>query len=217
MRTETKILGIGMTQANVPKTMDGRKTQTRRIVNVGHKDLKFDAAIRLPDFNGKTCWELERNGALNAQVSAKHAVGDRLYVKETLAKIVISGEDFASYKSDSSRTMEPNIDVGIPSHRPWQSDDGKPWKNKVIPARYMPRSVARTFIEITDVKCERINDITLEDIQAEGIQSLFGKQSIDPTMLARFIDLWEEASGKGAWERNDWVFAYTFKLVEAPQ
>ena len=215
MKTETKILGIGMTQANVPKVMSGEKTQTRRIVNVGHKDLKFDAAIRLPDFNGKPCWELERHGALNAQVSAKHAVGDQLYVKEALKGSIDHDGTWARYKTDNLMVITRG------GYRRWESDDGKPWKNKVIPARYMPRSAARTFIEITDVRCERVQDISVVDIEAEGcmLDALEYNANCDKTVTLqrRFKELWNDTNGKDAWERNDWVFAYTFKLVEAPQ
>jgi len=222
MKTETKILGIGMTQANVPKVMSGEKTQTRRIVNVGHKDLKFDAAIRLPDFNGKPCWELERHGALNAQVSAKHAVGDQLYVKEALKGSIDHDGTWARYKTDNLMVITRG------GYRRWESDDGKPWKNKVIPARYMPRSAARTFIEITDVRCERIQEITESDAKAEGANRPYGRspdaydkygtpEGIGFSYKLGFQKLWNDTNGKGAWDRNDWVFAYTFKLVEAPR
>ena len=91
--------------------------------------------------------------------------------------------------------------------RPWKRDDGTPWKQNVIPARYMPKSAARTVIEITDVKCERIQDISVEDVKAEGCRPLRDH-------VAHFQELWNDTNGNDAWERNDWTFAYTFKILE---
>ena len=170
MKTETKMLGIGMTERNVPKVMDGSKTQFRMVVNTGHKNMKFNAAIRMRDFDGKPCWEFERHGALNAQVPAKHAVGDRLFIKEALKKAECPPDyPFARYKADSMPVQPRGL------NRPWKRDDGTPWKPNVIPARYMPRSAARTFIEITDVRCERIQDITESDAKAEGANRPYGR------------------------------------------
>ena len=101
-------------------------------------------------------------------------------------------------------------------YRLWESDDGKPWKNKVIPARYMPRSAARTFIKITDVRCERIQNISLQDIRAEGCDGGNDPFRYGKSATRCFMELWNDTNGQGAWERNDWVFAYTFELTERP-
>ena len=217
MKTKAKMLGIGMTERNVPKVMDGSKTQTRRIVSMKRA---ADCPAELPDdlLSSEILEWRQQDGQwfglheyrTLAIASRVHQIGDRLYVKEALQR----HNNCAVYKCEYPAECVPVDCFADPEMaRAWSSDDGKPWKNKVIPARYMPRSAARTFIEITDVRCERVQDITIEDVQAEGIQSLFGKGSIDPTMLTRFIGLWNDTNGKDAWERNDWVFAYTFKLL----
>ena len=208
--------GIGMTERNVPKVMSGAKTQTRRIIKIKRSS---DCPDEIPDdlLSSEILEWRQQDGqwfGLNeyrtiALAGRVHQIGDRLYVKEALKKAECPPDyPFARYKADSMPVQTRGI------ARPWKRDDGTPWKQNVIPARYMPKSAARTVIEITDVKCERIKDIALEDVQAEGIQSLLGKQSIDPTMLARFIDLWNDTNGNDAWERNDWTFAYTFKILE---
>ena len=238
MKTATKILGIGMTQANVPKVMSGEKTQTRRIIK---NQPPEDASIVGPELYQPT--KVDKDGEeypgaeilgfydLGGEWGAKvdYRPGDILYVKEALQRSHERPPAFAIYKTDCKVVWDERHEK-----RPWASDDGKPWKNKVIPARYMPRSAARTFIEITDVRCERVQEVSAEDVVAEGCGCKDCGQPLVPDdgawachkcewmftrdlVVLSFSDLWDDTNGKGAWERNDWVFAYTFKLVEANQ
>ena len=197
--------GIGMTERNVPKVMLGAKTETRRIEACLRALVDVHSAIAKAetDRDGKRFFSIQ-NGITFHKVYPRHQVGDYLYVKEALEQYNVhkSRPVFAVYKTDKDHVWTLGRDF-----RRWQSDDGKPWENKVIPARYMPRSAARTFIEITDVRCERVQDISVEDVKAEGCRPLRDH-------VAHFQDLWNETNGKDAWERNDWTFAYTFKIVE---
>ena len=192
--------GIGMTARNVPKVMDGSKTQTRRIFkmkNLGVGGIPDGTlADEVIEFRQQDGTWFGLHGYDTLANAKSYQVGDLLYIKEALERQF----DTAAYKT-----------CGTDTGRLWQSDDGKPWKNSVIPARYMPRSAARTVIEITDVRCERIQGISVGDIMAEGCR-------LDSSMQAQeyrdaFKELWNETNGKDAWERNDWVFAYTFKVA----
>ena len=224
MKTGTKILGIGMTQANVPKTMDGRKTNTRRIEAClrGLAGVPSMVAKRETCRNGELVFTIQEGIKFHI-VKPRHQIGDRLYVKEALQRSSEEPPYWATYKTDSKVVLD-----GYDEKRQWESDDANEWKNKVIPARYMPRSAARTFIEITDVRCERIQEITESDAKAEGANRPYGRspdaydkygtpEGIGFSYKLGFQKLWNDTNGKDAWERNDWVFAYTFKLVEAPQ
>lgn len=99
------------------------------------------------------------------------------------------------------------------------------WKNKKgVKACYMPHR-----IRITDIKVERLQDISDEDCMAEGIKekSGFPRKKFLPfyfeggkhewdhsfrTPRAAFAALIDKVSRKGTWDNNPWVFAYTFKL-----
>ena len=229
MKTEKKMLGIGMTQANVPKVMSGAKTQTRRTVKFCKLNEDYgspvvdecfvDLSYKEPQFGNVPCLKVPFDGGRGGRTVHRHfpdyGVGDRLYVKEALeCKAWSPFTNVAAYKTDFKTV------AGVDGVRLWESDDGKPWKNIVIPARYMPRTAARTFIEITDVRCERVQDISEADAHAEGIE-IRENVSPDPnspgSYVLPFIDLWNDTNSEDAWERNDWVFAYTFKLTEAPQ
>ena len=231
MTVQTKMLGIGMTERNVPKVMSGDKTQTRRIEAwLRRIDDIYDHVDKMFDEENGEVWfrfSVSSDGATAYEdVKPRHQVGDRLYVKEALERHEV---DHCYEGNDSDYTMY-KCDKHV-IDRPWESDDGKTWKNKVIPARYMPRSAARTFIEITDVRCERIQDISAEDVVAEGCGCKDCGQPLVPDdgawachkcewmftsdlVVLSFSDLWDDTNGKGAWERNDWTFAYTFKKVD---
>ena len=239
MKTETKMLGIGMTQPNVVKVMSGAKTQTRRIeaclrglppvesvkakVGQGYEIGLHHGKFQL--FGAVGVVRDMMGGEMRYEFSPRHQVGDRLYVKEALEREAIIRrrhlpESHPKYESAIAVYRSDRVAVESLKEtklcRPWESDDGTPWKNKVIPARYMPRSAARTFIEITDVRCERIQDISLCDIRAEGMRfSMFPPDAEIVKLGERqlFRSLWDDTNGKGAWERNDWTFAYTFKLI----
>ena len=231
MKTETKMIGILMTARDVPKVMDGSKTQLRLIIK---NQPPEGVSIVGPEIYAPT--KIDKYGEeypgddilgvydLGGEWGAKvdYRPGDILYVKEALKESIDHDGTWARYKTDNLMVITRG------GYRRWQSDDGTPWKNKVIPARYMPRSAARTFIEITDVRCERIQDITESDAKAEGANRPYGRspdaydkygtpEGIGFSYKLGFQKLWNDTNGKGAWERNDWVFAYTFKLVGVPQ
>ena len=101
------------------------------------------------------------------------------------------------------------------------------WNNKQgVKACYMPHR-----IRITDIKMERLQDISDEDCMAEGIQKKSdfprkkswpfyfegGKHEWDNSFRKpreAFAALIDKVSGNGTWERNPWVFAYTFELID---
>ena len=87
-------------------------------------------------------------------------------------------------------------------------------------------------IQITDIKVERLHDITEEDCLKEGVWIDSHREVLDdniytvdvflkhycqwhfPSAREAFSFLIDKVSGKGSWERNPWVFAYSFKLVK---
>jgi hypothetical protein len=69
---------------------------------------------------------------------------------------------------------------------------------------FMPKWAARLWLEVTDVKVERLQEISVPDAKAEGVWS-----------VSALADLWDSINGKKyPWKSNPWVWAYTFKKVE---
>lgn len=98
-----------------------------------------------------------------------------------------------------------------------------PGKIKWHPSIFMPRWASRINLEITGIKVERIQDISEQDILAEGVtvdrvaQWCNVHWSDMPTLHHAWRVLWESINGLGSWERNPWVWVIEFKRLEVQE
>ena len=92
-------------------------------------------------------------------------------------------------------------------------------KGRYRHARFMCRWMARTWLRITTVRVERVQDITPADCWAEGIAHYdeHNPRMDDAMGRVDFATLWEEIHGVGAWDRNDWVWVYSFEKTARPE
>ncbi|HAM40757.1 MAG TPA: hypothetical protein DCP69_05315 [Candidatus Omnitrophica bacterium] len=170
---------------------DGRKTQTRRLVK-HHTDPEF-WDVRRPGV-----WEVYDANCANQtiEVACPHGVpGDRLWVRETFAETPFG----VFYRAEDS-TEYPT--------------DGK-WR----PSIFMPRRLSRLTLEITEVRVQRLQDITPEDAIAEGVFAE-GRYSTAPGVpypVATFAALWDGInSERASWASNPWVWCISFRRLEQP-
>jgi hypothetical protein len=120
--------------------------------------------------------------------------GDRLWVRETFAQGVEGCPGGISYRADHA---DPK-------------GDGPAHPVKWRPSIFMPRAASRILLEITDVRVQRLQEISTRDIWAEGIAA---SPDVDP--VHEWRDLWDSlnaARGFG-WAANPWVWAITFRRV----
>lgn len=103
-------------------------------------------------------------------------------------------------------TIEYLAEAPVPSYALWQP-------GKYRPGMFLPKRFARIWCKITDVRAERVQDITEEDCIAEGIPA-----SNMWAVYARFMDLWDSLNKKRGygWDANPAVFAYGLQRVEKP-
>ena len=100
--------------------------------------------------------------------------------------------------------------------------ESKGWNNKMfVAADLMPH-----HIRITDIKIERLKDISDEDCLKEGLYwifetpemlkkwTFFGTIKTWNTRREAFAHLIDKVSGKGTWDSNPWVFVYSFELIK---
>ena len=181
--------------AMVRAILEGRKTQTRRIIKECPpapiaEILRVDrhGFIHWVDYNGKE-W-------IGGKKCPYGVAGDRLWVRETWlpfdADHVIGGKEWA-YRADCG-----------PGSEAARMDMGYRWR----PSIHMPRRSSRITLEVTDVRVQRVQEISAEDIQSEGIE-LVGNYR------AHFRELWDSinsARGYG-WSTNPWGWAISFKVV----
>jgi hypothetical protein len=181
----------------VQAILDGRKSQTRRMVKARELGLwnKTDCER---DGDG---WPLYEDDMGDYQrLSCPYGKpGDRLWVRETWKTAPGGGED-VYYRADG------HIDI-----KEW------PWK----PSIFMPRWASRITLEVTGVRVERLWQITEADAIAEGCREEEGSPEdiaiLGPgswTAKLEYMMLWEEINGEGSWAKNPWVWVVSFRRVQ---
>lgn len=88
------------------------------------------------------------------------------------------------------------------------------------PSIDMPKWATRTWLELTDVRVERLNSISYEDCLAEGIEvsdlltRYEPREKYAPLVIASYRKLWESINGKDSWGANPWVWVLEYKKVQ---
>ena len=194
--------------------LEGRKTQTRRVIK--HQDA-FDAGeIVCVDPDGSV-WQPHPGDPPHGQVLAPSGkpircpygkVGDRLWVREVCAT---TGPWNIP---ESCKPIWYLADGDLPSH-----------KYQVRSSIYMPRWASRINLEVTNVRGERVQDISAEDAFNEGVTTKPGgwdqlqpetKQAYYDAALKLFPDFWDSINLKRGygWESNPLVWPINFKPTE---
>jgi hypothetical protein len=178
--------------------LDGRKTQTRRLVTPQPRVTGEDAKA-LP-----AAW-----AAGFVDVACPYGVpGDRLWVKETFIRQEAEYEVMVS----STVPIVPAFTTYRADADPHGQQKGAGWKS----GRFMPRHLSRLTIEVTDVRVERLQDISEEDATAEGVTPDADciKNRCARPHRDRFLDLWDELNAKRApWRSNPWVWVVSFRRL----
>ena len=189
---QTAIKFILFNTEMVRAILDGRKTCTRRIVK---DDIPDDAMWGYTAFTPKgyiSCRGIYADGYGEGFYKLPYQPGDILYVRETF--IQAAAHTFW-YKADDNSWMP----------------EGLHWK----PSIHMPKEAARIWLKVTDVRVERLQDMTDDDAEAEGC--------FDYTSTALgFPDVWESTIKKSdldryGWDANPWVWVIEFERCEKPK
>lgn len=189
--------------------LDGRKTQTRRVVKSQPvpEPARFELFCK-PDGLWVPCSTSGKIGIFEPQDfwCPYGTPGDRLWVRETWV---------AASKWDDTRPRD--IPEGEPFCYPASEEQrGISWgKNR--PSIFLPRWASRILIEVVSVKVERVQEISEDDAIAEGITE---EQAMEwyydgPHFTGPFIDLWDSINAKRGydWDANPWVWVVEFKRI----
>lgn len=195
---------------SVRAIIDGRKTQTRRIVTpqperkCSHGDY----------YRGNKVIGHTFDDGQGPRLSPYGSVGDRLWVRE------VTYIDIGAIPSVGClRAFHPDSDLCVfqDGRRGKIPFGGEPAElldlnsslKKTNP-RFMPRWSSRLTLEITDMRVERLQEITESDVLKEGIGFAITRDCKRP----QFARLWDEINGKRApWESNPWVWVVGFRLI----
>lgn len=205
--------------------LEGRKTQTRRLVKPqptvcdddrgGHwwpsnaVQSMVHVEKELQDYKG--LWR-----GLIETCNPFGEVGDQLWVRETWYQKGTVGRSFPDddeYQFFGHKQAAYVADGKAPND----------WTVKKRPSIHMPRWASRIQLEVTNIRVELLNDISEADALAEGCiadpcdharQICEDIGCCGPTAKGHFKSLWESINGDGSWDKNPWVWVVEFKVIQ---
>lgn len=195
-----------------------RKVQTRRVIRPQPRI----------DEQGNFCWRGVRDGQSAAGDSHAQKLalasccdsqdrgqcpygkpGDLLWVKETW------GIDRVGGRVPLNAVVATN-GGGFPVAKvKYAADDGSTvMADEKRSSLFMPRWASRLTLQITDVRVERLQEISEADAVAEGVFTPGAgyAENGPPVAVVNYGALWESINGAGSWDENPWVWALTFKV-----
>nr|EKX4032403.1 hypothetical protein [Enterobacter cloacae] len=199
--------------------LDGRKTQTRRIMKVQPSD-GFHPTHNGYDLDLNAHWYtpgvVDKNGYLQPAkkdvfgVADENegytcpfgAVGDRIWVRETWAEAGAGAPDLKLYRA--------NYPEHVPTHyENVPPDDEIRW----TPSIHMPRWASRLTLEITGVRVERLASVSDEDAGKEGYPANPAPYGGTMDKWLWFRGLWDSIYPDQSFRHNPWVWVIEFKVV----
>lgn len=216
MKTKPILFSTEMVQA----ILEGRKTQTRRVVK--NIDNNYDYLPKYDCFGftflNKSELSKPEEEQIATQIKSPYGnIGDILWVRESF----YTAENYDHFSPSQIIDIEApiyfkadleNFEISRPLHR-----------GKMRPSIHMPKEAARIFLKITNVRVERLHDITGINARKEGVQHLIPKwkdylneNDYLHTSYASFKSLWKSINGEESWNSNPWVWVIEFERVEKP-
>lgn len=199
--------------------LDGRKTQTRRIMKVQPQPCNH---ANWPDYSPDSQWKSYPNGwccavcANGTTIDHRHhakgincpygAVGDRIWVRETWAEAGASAPDLKLYRAN------------YPAHVPTHYENVPPVDEiRWTPSIHMPRWASRILLEVTDVRVERLASISDDDAGKEGYPANPEPYGGGMDKWLWFRQLWDSIYPDQSLKHNPWVWVIEFKVVSNVQ
>ncbi len=230
--------GILFSAPMIRALLDGSKTQTRRVAVFPEGTTQF---VFNPERDGKW-WPVSDDDYTGTGVRCPFgAIGDTLWVRESWQHYdwTEEGEPYVRYAADNSVRFcegagegETLVDVWAELSEPSNyAIDNRAADRKWRPSIFMPRWASRITLEITDVRVERLQEISEADAIAEGIErtggdrywlghdthDVKGTRKVYGTAVRAYESLWNSLNAKRApWSSNPWVWALTFARISPP-
>ena len=192
----------------VQAILAGRKSQTRRIIKpqphssareiVSSNQWKGKDFVARFKYDDQDIYEVT-----NLYRCPYGQPGDHLWVRETFS--IIGTE--VSRDPGSYAIIDEAPQYVYKGQKQPHIEKLLKWK----PSIFMPRTASRITLLITDIRVERLQDISNEDAIAEGI-NMGETPCIEP--MNAYAILWESINGKGSWDANPFVWVIKFERIE---
>lgn len=187
--------------------LEGRKTQTRRVIKPQLPDGKKPM---VDPFYGTYGYERAD------EKRTPYAIGDILWVRETWKNATgdPAGGGYALfdtyiYKADGKAKEEYPVDAMMVEDR---------WR----PSIHMPKRAARIFLRVKDVRVERLQDISGKDCVAEGCDADMLSEVGEDFIRGVFNGIWDSTIKEKdfpfySWDANPWVWVINFEKIDRPE
>ena len=210
--------------------LDGRKTQTRRIVKAPklHPDYGYphwDDAWIDGDENEQYLHIPFSGDAMERTTHRAYCpygqVGDKLWARETWRLSGGPDSNRVIYKADGETVLTYIGAKGLSTSKELEPQFGwqmiEKYGTHYHPSIHMPKWAARIWLEITNIRVERVQDIDAVEAETEGIRrpKRLCPDMHDEYILFRFQRLWDSLNAKRGygWDNNPWVWVIEFKKV----
>lgn len=187
--------------------LDGRKKCTRRIVKIPNYINQQDDGLYTLFAEG-TCYENQHFEEIVQYLKKPYQPGDILYVRETWGHPISLNSD-KQYVFRADKIAESGF-----------KNDSHIW----YPSIHMPKEAARIWLKVTDVRVERLNEITDKGAEREGAQPDYPfDYDVDKwPNLEHFKKIWNSTIKKSdldrfGWNANPWVWMIEFERCGKPE
>lgn len=188
--------------------LDGRKTQTRRIIKDQPESsefgLRYISESSLAKEVGMYFWSQSDASGVKSRSNPFACPygkpGDRIWVRETFNGFWVTDEEIEEIQEGISKAADL---CDYKADYPDNSQPAEGW----TPSIHMPRWASRITLEITSIRVERLRSMSQEDARAEGVIAASGPMEAG---LA-FRELWDSIYGPDSWQANPWVWVIEFK------
>ena len=227
-----KNIPILLNSEMVNAILQGKKTQTRRKVKMPSQYEHIGYAYTNHSLDHIKVVVMEEDDTEDGEeiyiiIEPKAKKGDVFWVRETWA---------TQSKYDSKKPSQlpsQGTPIYYLANESLNKEFFVPELGKIRPSIFMPKWGCRLFLEVTDVRLERLDGISQEDAKGEGIKSrhlnkgsgkifkrYFNYFTNDYTCLSSILSfktLWQSIYGEGSWAENPYVWVYEFKIIEKPE
>ncbi len=230
-----RVLPILFNTEMVRAILDGRKTCTRRLVKTRRKDACGFYVTKKTDGSFAGIYEYDENESMfDNPLEPPYQPGDILYVRETWEHFeccCCEGDEHGNcYREPQQSAL--NKSCGCYMYRATDEIYGDAMWH---PSIHMPKEAARIWLKVTDVRVERLQDITPKGAESEGVGNLFyddigyGEKNYGTEVdteygiaKEQFAWLWESTIKKSdldryGWDANPWVWVIEFERCEKPE
>ena len=213
----------------VKAILEDRKLQTRRMLKVQPQNSHYPFVDKIVRDWNHNFYGYSNDSDIDIFSAGKCPFGivdDILWIRETWLES--PSKNTILYKADFPMMFHGT--EWDPNEKVFLKESDYKWK----PSIHMPKDIARIFLKVTNVRVERLQDISEEDAIAEGVlkdvkipvadfkteiiyRDYTGNTAGCLDARSSFMTLWKSVYGKESWNSNPWIWVIEFEKVERPK